>query len=145
MSETVLVDREWLKAVLERHKTCNPFTEEHKSEVKELVKKICGCFGEDFVATALVEGSYGYYSPCIAYHYIKELMRTGWNFTERTVACYHACGLYEVGSDIDYLLLRKELKPEYVDGLIAFVRKLKDVDGFEFNATFSALYPSKVI
>lgn len=98
--------------------------------------------GENWVIAAMVDGSIGYYSPCIAARMLQKILKDGRSYSERGMCCYGGDGLEEVSHDISCLRSIEARDQERVRQLVLYVQVTRNVDDFAFNAGLSCAYPT---
>jgi hypothetical protein len=106
---------------------------------KEQLLKEIQTRGLDWIATALLEDSIGYYTPSKAYNLIEDALERGHSGFERTMYLFKGDALEEIERAI--LIFQRYPKPEQDEKVKQF-KAIKDkLHGIE-EITFSLMYPT---
>lgn len=114
-------------------------------DVPEKLLKIVQEKGVEWAAAALVEGSYGYYSPSTALLIVNDMLETKqlYGGAERTCACFKGNPVAELESDFKTFESLEKRDPDKAKHIVEMVKRNKSMSTIESWA-FSAQYPTLI-
>ena len=113
------------------------YPESRVSKIKRLIETK----GEEWLISAMVEGSVGYHSYNSAKRMIDRVLQGKFTLCERTSACFSGDASMEILHDAECFEWLEQYNKDKVERIVEFVKKTKNLDPIQ-QVTIGLMYPT---